>query len=80
MTWDVNSVDRATAHRVQYFVFGTTVVSKGRPYEYVGFVGRDGVRYLGQSVLFVVPALLWEIESFLAVNGVTHEATRATLG
>ncbi len=80
VTWDVNSVDRATAHRVQYFVFGTTVSSKGRLYEYPGFVERDGVRYLGQSVVFVPPALLREIDSFLAVHGVAHEATRATLG
>lgn len=80
VTWDVDSVDRSVAHRVHYFVFGTTVTAKGRLYRYAGFVERPGVRYLGQSVIFVPPALLREVEAFLARNGVSHEATRATLG
>ncbi len=80
VTWDVDSLDRVTAHRVHYFVFGTTVTAKGRIYRYPGFVERSGVRYLGQSVIFVPPALLGEIDAFLARNAVSHEATRATLG
>ncbi len=80
VTWDVISVDRTTAHRVHYFVFGTAVVAKGRLYRYRGFVERAGVRYLGQSVIFVPPGLLGEIEAFLTSNGVSHEATRAILG
>ena len=80
MTWDVNSVDRTAAHRVHYFVFGATLRSGNHVYSYPGFVGRDGVRYLGQSVIFVRPSLLREIDSFLSCNGVDHEATPATLG
>lgn len=80
VTWDVNSVDRMAAHRVQYFIFGRTVTSGGRVYQYPGFVDREGVRYLGQSVVFVRPAFLQEIDAFLSVNGVDHEATRATIG
>lgn len=80
VTWDVNSVDRVAAHRLHYFMFGTTVTADGRLYRYRGFVERSGVRYLGQSVIFVPPSLLCEIDSFLVRNGVSHEATRATLG
>ena len=80
VTWDVNSADRAAAHRLHYFMFGASVTSHGRSYTYTGFVERDGVRYLGQSVVFVPPSHLREIDSFLARNGVDHEATHATLG
>ena len=80
VTWDVNSADRPVAHRVRYFVFGTTVSCGGRVYHYSGFVEKDGVRYLGQSVIFVRPSLLREIDAFLVRNGVDHEATPAILG
>lgn len=79
VTRDVEGVDRAAAHRVQYYMLGTTVTANGRVYRYPGFVERDGVRYLGQSVVFVRPNLLAEIESFLAGRSVDHEATRAIL-
>ncbi len=80
VTWDVDSTDRVTSHQVQYFMFGTEVLTKGHLYRYLGFVEREGVRYLGQSVIFVPPRMLREIEAFLARHGVAHEATRATLG
>lgn len=80
VTWDVNSADRITAHRLQRFIFGDTTRANGRTYVYPGFVGKQGVRYLGQSVLFVRPTLLRELVSFLAGNGIEHEVTPAGIG
>lgn len=80
VTWDVNSLDQVAAHRVHYFIFGATVHSAGRLYLYPGFLEKEGVRYLGQSVVFVKPSLLRGIDAFLSRNGVDHEATLATLG
>ena len=80
VTWDVNSMDRAGVARLRRFVFGDSTRSGERVYRYPGFVERDGVRYLGQSVLFVRPHLLKEIEDQLAALGVDHETTAAVLG
>ncbi len=80
VTWDVDSVDRIASRRLYHFIFGEAVTSKGRVYNYPGFVEKEGVRYLGQSVLFVRPHLLREVDSFLARNGIEHEATRAIVG
>jgi hypothetical protein len=80
VTWDVDSKDRPKAARVYRFVYGDTASPDGKPYRYAGFVERDGVRYLGQSVLFVRPNLLAEIDGFLSFHGIDHEVTRATIG
>ncbi len=79
VTWDVDSADRATSERVRRFVYGQTVHVKGRLYHYAGFVERDGVRYVGQSVLFVPSALLRVIDSRLTALGVDHEAIAAVI-
>lgn len=80
VTWDVDSGDRATCGRVHRFVFGYAVKPGGKPYEYRGFVGREGVRYLGQSVLFVASARLQELDRFLHENRLGHVVTKAILG
>ncbi len=80
VTWDVNSADRAAAHRLQRFIFGDVVKANGRTYRYPGFVEKQGVRYLGQSVLFVRPRLLEEVDSFLSNHGIEHEITPAGVG
>ncbi|OGS51208.1 MAG: hypothetical protein A3K65_00780 [Euryarchaeota archaeon RBG_16_68_12] len=80
VTWDVDSANQATAHRLRYFVFGSTVTSGGRPYRYPGFAEKEGVRYIGQSVLFVRPDLRREIVTFLSKNGIDHEVTSASIG
>jgi hypothetical protein len=49
-------------------------------YRYAGFVEREGVRYLGQSVLFVPVGLLEEFRSFLHSENVDHVAMTAWLG
>ena len=80
VTWDVDSTDHVTANRLRRFVFGDTAISRGRTYRYPGFVEKEGVRYLGQSVIFVRPALLTEITAFLSGIGVDYEVTLASLG
>jgi len=57
VTWDVDSKDRPTTAHVYRFVYGDTTRANGRTYRYPGFVEKEGVRYLGQSVLFA--AKLW---------------------
>jgi len=66
--------------RLKRFIFGQHVERGGRAYDYPGFVEREGVRYLGQSVLFVVPSRRSELEAFLGQNGIAHHTTPATLG
>ena len=73
VTWDVDSKDRAAACRLWSFLFGRTVRVDGRQYQYEGFVWRDGVRYMGQSVVFVLPHRLSELVGFLRSRGIDHE-------
>jgi hypothetical protein len=80
VTWDVDSRDGSQCARVRRFVFGYVLSGEQKRYRYPGFVERDGVRYLGQSVLFVPSALLEEIRSFLHSERVDHVVTRAWLG
>ncbi len=80
VTWDVDSADGVMVGLVRRFVFGDRTRVEGRVYRYPGFVERDGVRYLGQSVLFVNASRLREIDSFLTGAGVDHEVTHATIG
>jgi len=79
VTWDADSRDPAQCARLRRFVFGHTSRKGGKPYRYPGFVERDGVRYLGQSVLFVVTARFPEINAFLRGLGVDLVVTRASL-
>ena len=80
VTWDVDSSDVKQCTRLRFFVFGRKVTSSGRTYVYRGFVERDGVRYLGQSVLFVTAVRLAEVRSFLLREKIQHVVTEATLG
>ncbi len=80
VTWDVDSSDRRTADQLRRFVFGSSPCVKGRVYHYAGFVESEGVRYLGQSVLFVPSVALRPLDAWLTVHGVDHEAIPAVLG
>ncbi len=80
VTWDIDSRDRRAADRVRHFVFGRRVRAHGRAYGYPGFVFQEGVRYLAQSALFVVPARKGELCAFLAALGVDHEAIPSAIG
>jgi hypothetical protein len=80
VTWDVDSKDRRQCGRVRRFIFGDRSSKDGRIYEYEGFVHREGVRYLGQSVLFVDRTQLQPLVNFLRSSGVDPVVTEASLG
>ncbi len=80
VTRDLDSRDKAATMRLYHFVFGREDFKGGEVYRREGFVAADGVRYLGQSVLFVTPGRLGEIVSFLARNRIDHEIIPAALG
>lgn len=73
VTWDIDSRDQTTANRVKYFVFGRTVRNGGTEYSYPGFVWKEGVRYLAQSALFVLPHRISEIRRLLSKHGVDYD-------
>ena len=80
VTWDADSKNAALCARLSRFVFGYEIKKNGRSYRYSGFVERDGVRYVGQSVLFVIAADLGELRSFLSSNGIDHVVASASIG
>ncbi len=80
VTWDVDSRDASLCARLQRFVYGYTTGWHGRTYRYPGFVERDGVRYLGQSVLVVRKDLLSALVEGLNRIGVEFEIDEASIG
>ena len=80
VTWDVYSRDRAQCGRLRRFVYGDKTSGNGKAYEYRGLVHQEGVRYLGQSVLFVSRDRLAALCSFLKANGIAPVVTEAILG
>ncbi len=80
VTWDVDSRDARMCGRVRRFVFGYRTTAANRSYPHEGFVYREGVRYLGQSVLFVTRPRFEELRTFLHGAGVEHHVTTATVG
>jgi len=82
VTWDIDRRDRVRNGRLRRFVFGYALRAtngRRRSYEYPGFVHRDGVYYLGQSVLFVVPPRLRELLGFLENLALAHHVPAADL-
>jgi len=80
VTWDVDSRDAAQGARVRRYVFGYSLNGGEKWYRYPGFVERPGVRYLGQSVLFVPAAWVEDMRAFLRAEDVDHVVTTARLG
>lgn len=80
VTWDLDSRDKAATMKLYHFIFGREDIKGGRVCRQDGFVSREGVRYLGQSVLFVRPDRLGEVVSFLAVQHIDHEIIPAAVG
>ena len=79
VTWDVDSADVVQCTRVRRYVFGQTVSVHGKVSRYPGFVELEGVRYLGQSVLFVTRDRLESLRGFLRSNGVDHVVSEAAM-
>jgi hypothetical protein len=80
VTWDVDSKDASACARVRRFVFGYTLRINGKSYRYPGFVERDGVRYIGQSVVFVTSARLGELRAFLRTLQIEYVVTNSWIG
>src|SRR5947199_8754215 len=80
VTWDVDSGNLLQCTRVRRFIFGHTVSTNGKIYRYSGFVEHDGVRYLGQSVLFVDREQLDPLRECLRDNGVEHVISESKMG
>ena len=80
VTWDVNSKDAAQRARVRRFIDGRAEVVDGRNHKYPGFAEQEGVRYLGQSTLFVSKERLDALRKFLMANDVIHGVTEAWIG
>ncbi|MGQ0798317.1 MAG: hypothetical protein ACT4OI_10725 [Methanobacteriota archaeon] len=80
VTWDVDSQDASRCSRLRRFVFGHRVRVHGKEYRYEGFVELEGVRYLGQSVVFVIADRLLTLTGFLRANGIEHVVPWASLG
>src|SRR5712664_1207958 len=80
VTWDVDSRDLSGCSRVRRFIFGYTLRNNEKSYRYPGFVEREGVRYIGQSVLFVSGERLEELRSFLAKLRIEYVVTNSWIG
>jgi len=78
VTWDVSSDDQRAANRLKYFIFGKRLRADRGERMYPGFVWKEGVRYLAQSALFVLPHRLEELRRFLEKNGVDHDVEPVT--
>jgi len=77
LSYDIPGRDNATAVAVAHFLFGRTERGRGngsaRPYRYEGFVEKEGVVWLGQSVFLLTPQRSRELQDFLASRGVAFE-------
>ncbi len=80
VTWDVDSADAALCARLRRFVFGYVSTKTGKAYRYPGFLDRPGVRYVGQSVVFVPADALAPLRSYLRSEGVDHVVMLAAIG
>ena len=80
VTWDVDSGDSSQCARLYRLIYGYISIRNGREYRYPGFVEREGVRYLGQSVLIVREDLVPELTAGLARIGVAFDVDRGSVG
>ncbi|MFQ5552611.1 MAG: hypothetical protein ACE5EW_02710 [Thermoplasmata archaeon] len=80
VTWDVESRDASASARLKRYVYGYSLSNDGKTYRYTGLVDREGVRYVGQSVLFLGRSEMEELTSFLRNLGFQYVVTEAELG
>ena len=80
LSYDVAGHDNRTAVAVSHFIYGFAVKAKvngaTKEYRYPGFIERDGVVWLGQSVLLLTPERASELRVFLEAKGVAHWGIR----
>lgn len=80
VSYDVPGTDNATAVAIARFIFGVTKrarVDGGiREYRYPGFIEKDGVVWLGQSVFLLTPVRSHELQTYLMSKGVAFGCLR----
>ena len=75
VSYDVSGHDNRTAVAICHFLFGHVTRAgdaAGKEYRYPGFIERDGVVWVGQSVFLVTPRRSEELGAFLSSRGVAH--------
>jgi len=75
VSYDVSGHDNRTAVAICHFLFGHVTRGSnghGKEYRYPGFVEREGVVWVGQSVFLVTPLRSEELRTFLASKVVAH--------
>jgi len=84
VSYDVARTNNALAVAIAHFLFGYSVrarVNGGtKEYRYPGFIEKEGVVWLGQSVVLLTPQRSRELQSFLASKGAAHEVLPVRVG
>lgn len=76
VSYDVSGRDKRTSVEIARFLFGTRTKAAVRggvkEYSYPGFVEKEGVVWLGQSVFLLTPSRARELRDFLGTRGVAY--------
>jgi len=76
VSYDIAGHDKHTSVQVARFVFGTQTKARIRggvkEYRYPGFIEKEGVVWLGQSVFLLTPQRSWELRGFLGARSVAY--------
>ena len=76
VSYDIAGHDRRTSVEIARFVFGTRTKARIRgcvkEYRYPGFIEKEGVVWLGQSVFLLTPQRSRELRDFLGTRSVAY--------
>lgn len=77
ISYDIPGRERKTSVEIARFVFGTRTKAQVRggdvkEYRYPGFIEKEGVVWLGQSVFLLTPQRSRELREFLSGKGVAY--------
>ena len=76
VSYDIAGHDKHTSVEIARFVFGTRTKARIRggikEYRYPGFIEREGVVWLGQSVFLLTPRRSRELRDFLGTRSVAY--------
>ncbi len=76
VSYDIAGHDKHTSVEIARFVFGTRTKARVRggvkEYRYPGFIEKDGVVWLGQSVFLLTPTRSRELRDFLGTRRVAY--------
>ena len=76
VSYDIAGQDKHTSVEIARFVFGTRTNARVRggvkEYRYPGFIEKEGVVWLGQSVLLLTPQRSRELRDYLGARCVAY--------